>query len=103
MLGDLCATGRRHEHGCRRNIECLGAISTCPDDIEQIFGIFHFHLDGKFAHDLCRRGDFADRFLFDPQSDSQCRNHDRRHFSPHDAAEQRQHFIMENFPMFDTS
>ena len=69
MLCDLCAGRSGDECRGRGNVERVGTVAAGAASIQQVCVIGHLHLGREFAHDLCRRSDLADGFLFYPQPD----------------------------------
>ena len=95
----ICDDALRAGPGARLEI----TVAAGTDDVEQVAGVGHRYLGREFTHHLRRRRDLADGFFLDPQAHDQCCHHWRRHFASHDLAEQRQHFIVENFAVFDAA
>ena len=91
------------EHRGRRIIKSSRAIAAGADDIHQVGSVAAQNRRCKFSHDLGRCSDFADGFFLYAQANGQRSDHWRRHFAAHDAAEQRQHFIVKDFAMLNAT
>jgi hypothetical protein len=64
-------------------------------------GIGHRHRQGEFAHHGGRGGDLADGFLLHAQAGEDGGGHHRRDVAAHDLPHQVDHFVEEDFAVFD--
>ncbi len=101
VLRDARAGGGGDEHRRGGDVERVRGVAAGADDVDQVLLVRDLDARRELAHDLRRRGDLADGFLLDPQSDGERRDHDRRRFAAHDPAHQREHLVVEDLPVLD--
>ena len=101
MLANLAARRRNHKGGAGGDIEGVGPIAARAHDVDQVRLVMHVHLVGELAHHFGSRRDFTNRFLLHAQPGEDGRRHDGRQLTAHDHAHQVQHFVVEDFAVFD--
>jgi len=78
-------------------------IAAGTTGIDQRIGGCDRDVGREFAHDLRRRSNLTDRFLFHAQaSDDRCDQH-RGYFATHNLPHQRQHLFMKNLAVLDNA
>ncbi len=101
VLAHFAARSGNHKGGTGGDIEGVGAIAAGANDIDQMGLVLHVDLVGKLAHHLRCGRDFTNGFLLHAQAGDDGRRHHGRQLAAHDHAHQVQHFVVEDFAVFD--
>jgi hypothetical protein len=101
VLGYRGAGRGGDEHGGGGNVEGMRAVAAGADDVDEVGVVRRVHLGRQLAHHHRRGRDLADGFLLHAQAGEDGGDHQRRDLALHDLPHQVQHFIVEDFAVFD--
>jgi hypothetical protein len=101
VLGHRGAGRRGDEHRGRGDVEGVRAVAAGADDVHEVGIVRRLDLGRQLAHHRRRGGDFADGFLLHAQAGEDGGDHQRRDLALHDLPHQVQHFVVEDFAVFD--
>ncbi|EEF93691.1 hypothetical protein CATMIT_01676, partial [Catenibacterium mitsuokai DSM 15897] len=101
VLGHLGPGRSDYEHARGGDVEGVRAVAAGTHDVDQMGSVGDRYRPREFPQHGRRAGDFADGLLLHPQTGEDGRGHGRRDFPAHDRAHQRDHFVVEDFAVFD--